>query len=152
MKRDLWIAWILRLLLGGLFIAASVPKLLDPAAFSLAVFRYHLLPDQLVNLAGIYFPWIELTAGLALLALPRYRPAALAIILGLLVMFTGAIALSMVRGINIACGCFSLAPEAHTMSWFNLLRNAALILLTVLAWARYHRQESHAKQTGTTAD
>jgi hypothetical protein len=124
-----------RWVLAGVFIAAAAPKILAPQEFAEAVFRYQLLPDALINLMGIYLPWIELWAGLALLFIPRVRDGAALILLGLLAVFTAAIAISMARGIDIACGCFSVDPKAGHVGALSLARNTGLMLLAVLILA-----------------
>ena len=113
------------------FLAAAGPKITDPAAFALAVYRYQMLPAGLVNLAAIYLPWIELMAAAAIL-LPAWRRPAAAILLAMLGIFTAAIAINMARGLNISCGCFGGSSDGIPMGWWNLLRNGALIALTLV--------------------
>ena len=122
-----WIIWICRLVLGGLFIWASVPKIISPPDFALMVFRYQILPYYLVNITAIMMPWVELFAGLSLLFVPKLRDAAAAIILGLLVVFTVAISINLVRGVDMNCGCFSLDASADKMTIWNVIRNVLLI-------------------------
>jgi uncharacterized membrane protein len=121
-----------RLVLAGVFLAAAVPKILSPHDFALAVFRYQMLPDSLINLMGIYLPWIELAAALALLV-PQWSDGAAAILFGLLAVFAVAIAINLVRGVDMACGCFSTDPDAERMTWLNVVRNLILMALTVVA-------------------
>jgi uncharacterized membrane protein YphA (DoxX/SURF4 family) len=128
-----WFALACRLIVAAVFIAASIPKILEPHAFAIAVFRYQMLPFSLINLMAIFLPWMELVAGIALLV-PRFRGGAAAILLGLLVVFTVAIAVSQARGINIACGCFSVDPDAKHIGWWNLARNLGLIAMTVAGY------------------
>lgn len=52
-----------RLILGGVFVFASVDKILHPAAFADAVYNYQILPDSLINVAAIILPWLELVLG-----------------------------------------------------------------------------------------
>jgi len=128
-----WLPLLSRWLLGLLFLAASLPKLAAPPDLALAIFRYHLLPLGLVNAAAILLPWFELTAAAALLLAPPLRRAAALLLLALLAVFTAAIAIDLHRGIDIACGCFSLKPGIGRASAWSLLRNAALMTLAVLA-------------------
>ena len=127
---------VARLFLAGLFIYAGLPKLLAPQAFALVVFRYHLLPDDLVNTAALLLPWLEICAALALL-LPAWRTAGALWLAGLLGLTTAAIALSLVRGLDIDCGCFTLRPGRSHIGLWNLARNGALIALTLWAgWSK----------------
>ena len=136
-----WLSVLSRWLIGLVFLAASLPKLAAPQDMALAIFRYHLLPHGLVNAAAILLPWVELTAAAALLLAPAYRRAAALLLLGLLAAFTAAIALDLHRGIDIACGCFSLKPELGRIGALSLLRNAFLMTLAALAaWAPAGKQ------------
>jgi uncharacterized membrane protein YphA (DoxX/SURF4 family) len=125
-----------RLFLAGLFIAAGLPKLVAPQDFALVVFRFHLLPNDLVNAAALLLPWLELCAGLALL-LPAWRRAGALWLAGLLAMATAAIAISLARGLDIDCGCFTLQPGRSHISLWYVARNFALIALTLWAgWSK----------------
>jgi len=130
------IKFLLRWILAGVFAAAAFAKIISPHDFAVAVFRYQILPHALVNLAALFLPWLELLCAIALVAAPRFRDAALALLLGLLIVFTAAIAFNLYRGIDIACGCFTVKPGARHMGWWNLGRNALLILAGLWAWDR----------------
>jgi uncharacterized membrane protein YphA (DoxX/SURF4 family) len=125
------IALLLRLGLGGVFVAASVPKILDPAGFSRNIFHYEILPGNLVNAVAITLPWVELLVGLCLIAGFRLRGAALTAIVSL-VIFTAAMSSALARGLNIDCGCFKtsgtpLGPE-------RILGDLALLVAAVLVY------------------
>ena len=131
-RLSLFCRWII----GLVFLAASLPKLAAPDELALAIYRYHLLPHGLVNAAALLLPWLELTAAVALLLAPAYRRAAALLLLLMLAGFTAAIAIDLHRGLDIACGCFSLKPGVGRASAWSLLRNAVLMTLTALAaWA-----------------
>lgn len=120
------------------FIVAAVllsgyHKILYPAEFALAVYRFHLLPGSVVNLVSLYIPWVEVACAICLLFVPKYRVAVLWIVLVLLAVFTAGIAINLLRGSAFACGCFSRSALDKPMDWWGALRNVALILLVVLA-------------------
>lgn len=116
-----------RLLLAGLFLWAASLKIADPAAFALAVSRYHILPGPLVNPVAILLPWVEILSAAALLLPSRpLRAAGAALIAAMLAVFTLAIAWSLLLGHPPSCGCFSLRADAAPSNALNLLRNAAL--------------------------
>lgn len=117
----------------GVLLLSGYPKLLYPTDFSLAVYRFHLLPDILVNVVAIYLPWLETVCAVCLLLVPRYRVAALWIVLALLVLFTGSIAINLLRGSAMGCGCFGSSATDVPMSWLNVARNVGLVLLAGLA-------------------
>ena len=123
--------WLARLAVAAVFLGACIAKLRDPAAFALAVNRYRILPGEFVNLVAIGLPWIELTTGLAVLLAPaRLRAAGAALIAAMLTVFTIAISLNLVRGIEASCGCFSTRADAAVSDGWNLVRNGALIWLS----------------------
>jgi uncharacterized membrane protein YphA (DoxX/SURF4 family) len=122
---------LLRIAVGGVFVAASVPKILDPAGFSRNIFHYEILPTKLVNAIAITLPWIELLVGLCLIVGFRVRGAALVAIVSL-VVFTAAMSSALARGLNIDCGCFKtsgtpLGPE-------RILGDLVLLVAAVLVY------------------
>ena len=124
------LTWLARIAVGGLFVAASIHKIVDPEAFARSIYNYQLVPGDFINAMAIVLPWLELVCGMALIAAPPLRRGAALWILLLLIVFTAGIASAMARGIDIACGCFSSTPvEGEHVNWFNLLRNACLIFL-----------------------
>ena len=132
--------WAARLAVAGLFLAACIAKIRNPEAFALAVSRYRILPAEFVNLVALILPWIELTAGLAVLAAPaRLRAAGALIIAGMLTVFTIAISLNLLRGIEASCGCFSTRADAAVSDGWNLVRNGALIWLSLATFLEAFR-------------
>ena len=124
--------WLASLIIA-LVMLSGYQKAFHPAEFSVAVYRFQLLPGGLVNLAALYLPWLEIMSALFLLFVPRYRVAALWIILFLLLIFTAAIGINLWRGTSFGCGCFGRGAADHPMSWLNIARNVGLMLLTELA-------------------
>lgn len=136
-----------RVAVAAIFLGACLTKIRDPESFALAVQRYRLLPGAFINVVAIILPWIELTAGVAVLVgPPRWRAGGAAIIAGMLVVFTGAISLNVLRGIEASCGCFSTRADAAVSDAWNLVRNAALIWLAgailVAGWRQTAQQDS----------
>ena len=126
---------ICRLLIGGIFIYTGIPKALRPDDFARLVAGYRLLDPDLVNLAGITMPWIELVTGVFLVLGVIPRSAGL-LAAGLLATFMVAGALALLRGIEISCGCFFPFMGDHTLGWDLLVRDAILLLITlqIIAW------------------
>ncbi|MDI1478880.1 MauE/DoxX family redox-associated membrane protein [Polyangium sp. y55x31] len=122
--------WLLRLGLGGMFVAAGALKFNDPTSFALEIHNYQLLPD-LAPLLAATLPTVEIVLGLALLAAPRpwMRAGALGstLVLG---VFTVAVASVVARGVNITCGCFGEGSGPVTM--LTVLRDVALVAAGVL--------------------
>lgn len=118
-----------RFFLAALFLYASLPKIADPAAFAQDVYYYRLLPDAAVNLVAIFLPWLELLCAVALLVAPSWRTSAYLLLLSMLAVFTVAVAVNVVRGVDISCGCFASASE--TIGWDKVLENVWLMFLCV---------------------
>jgi hypothetical protein len=132
----------LRWLLGGLFVMASAHKIMDPAGFAKIVYGYGLFPAASINLIAIIVPFVELTAGLALV-IGVYPRAAALVLSGLLLAFILIIGINVLRGHVFDCGCFSNGEAAlwQNQPGWMLGRNAALLLIgwSVIAF-RGHRK------------
>ncbi len=124
--------WIASFVIAGVLLS-GYHKLLYPGEFAVSVYRFHLVPGVLVNLAALYIPWLELVCAGCLLVLPRYRSAALWIVLVLLLGFTLAIGINLWQGSVFGCGCFGRGASDQPLSWLHLVRNAGLIGLAGLA-------------------
>ena len=122
--------WILRLVVGGAFVAAGALKIADPAKFALDVSHYRLVPHELINLVAILVPWIEITAGSFVLAGIWLRAAAL-VITSLTTMFFFVIVSALARGLNIDCGCFGTVGGQH-VGLVNLAIDVTLFSLAAL--------------------
>lgn len=120
-------------LTGIVFLLAAVHKVRDPMAFAQNVFNYQVLPDAWVNPVAVFMPWLEIVAGLALIFVPGLRRPSAWLLLGLLVFFTGLIGVTMARGIDVACGCFTADPEASRVGWAKLAENTVLIAVACVA-------------------
>jgi uncharacterized membrane protein YphA (DoxX/SURF4 family) len=120
-----------RMVLGALFFYAGAIKIMDPAAFALAVYNYHILPAWLVNMTAIILPWVEVIAGTCLVLGLWIQGGAL-IVSGLLLVFTVALGFNLSRGLDIACGCFSTSPVAEKITWWYLLRDSFLLAAGLL--------------------
>jgi len=116
---------VLRLFLGALFVYSATGKVADPGRFAIAVRAYELLPVSLTNLFALVLAWAEILSGIMLILGVYTRKAAAAVLL-LLVMFTIAIATTMIRGLVIDCGCFSNEGGSQT-GLLLVLRNLFLI-------------------------
>ncbi len=124
-----------RLLIGAIFIYTGTPKLFRPDDFARLVAGYRFLHPDLVNLAGITLPWIELFAGAFLILGVMPRSSAL-VLAGLLAVFILAAFLAILRGLDIECGCFFPLMADHKLGWDLLIRDAVLLLISLqpLAW------------------
>lgn len=108
---------LLRLLLGAVFVYASLDKIWSPDAFAKIVYQWQVVGPVPSNLVAVTLPWVELVAGLLLVAGVWKRESALVIAL-MLVVFIVAAASVMARGIDVEnCGCVSVAKAASPSAW-----------------------------------
>ncbi|HSD25748.1 MAG TPA: MauE/DoxX family redox-associated membrane protein [Vicinamibacteria bacterium] len=129
---------LLRLLVGGFFVYSSLDKIWSPAAFARIVYQWQVVGPVPSNLVAVTLPWVELFAGLLLVAGVWKRESALVVAL-LLVVFIVAAGSVMARGLDVEnCGCVSVAkpetgswapPWTKGVGWFLVSRN--LVLLAV---------------------
>jgi uncharacterized membrane protein YphA (DoxX/SURF4 family) len=126
--------WLVRLLLGGFFLAAGGLKLVEPAKFAADIANYRLVPHAAVNLLAITLPGIEVVAGALLLA-GRWRRASAVVITGLMAVFVVAVAAALARGLDVRCGCFGTIG-ATRVGWAKLTENVALLALAAWLWWR----------------
>ena len=127
-----WLALPARLYLGVVFIMACVHKILHPELFAMDVATYQFLPLALVNVFAITLPWVELAAGLMLVAGLRARAAALLIGL-MMIAFMVALGAALFQGLDMSCGCFasSAVADEDPISWLTMARDGGWLLLAV---------------------
>jgi uncharacterized membrane protein YphA (DoxX/SURF4 family) len=97
-----------RFVLGFVFLFASLPKIAAPRDFARAVANYQLLPHRLARHVARWLPTLELAAATCLLA-GIAIPVVAAIASALLLAFAAAVAINLLRGRAIECGCGGLA-------------------------------------------
>ena len=122
--------WV-RIILGGVFLASCIDKIAHPAAFAAVVANYQVLPPALVATTAVVFPWIEALCGLALVC-GRFVNGAVLLVCLMMITFIGVTAYNTYRGLNVACGCFSLASSAPTA--ITLVIGRDLAILAAAAW------------------
>jgi putative oxidoreductase len=130
-KGHAWIALVVRLYLGGVFLAACFHKIGQPEAFALDVATYQLLPLALVNSFAIVLPWTELLAGTCLIVGVRVRGASL-LVAAMMLAFIVALAWALHLHLEMSCGCFASKGAAEDpISWRTLLRDAGWFALSM---------------------
>lgn len=138
-RKRIWWTRIVRVILGVVFVVASVDKIRHPGAFAEVIYNYQILPDQLINISAIVLPWLELFLGGCLL-LGLWLPGAVVLANMLLFSFFAALVFNIARGLDIACGCFSTSSEhvgGATMVWYVLRDLFFLFLGATLLFRLY---------------
>ncbi|MGH9026472.1 MAG: MauE/DoxX family redox-associated membrane protein [Acidimicrobiia bacterium] len=120
-----------RLVVAAAFLVAGVLKLRAGRALRPQVAAFGV-PTAAAPAVAIFLPLIELTAGLALLVFVR-SPIPAWIALGLLAVFTGAVAANLANGRHVPCPCFG--TSISDVSAGTLLRNGWLLVLAVVGTA-----------------
>ena len=115
------------LIFGLFFLAVSIGKLMNPHVFATAVFRGHIMPYPLVNIAALLFMSLEFVAAVAVVFMPQWRRAGLWILVSVLLIYTGCAGLNLLRGLNTVCGCFGSHARMAALSHWTLIRNLSLI-------------------------
>ncbi|MGH8869844.1 MAG: DoxX family protein [Actinomycetes bacterium] len=133
----LWAATLVRVALGGVWVAAGAAKIPDPAASVRAVRAYQVLPEASVTAVGYGLPFLEITVGVLLIAGLGTRVVAIASSV-LLVTFIAGVSSAWARGLTIDCGCFGGGGQvsaAQTAYPQELARDAVLLVASLaLAW------------------
>ncbi len=119
---------ILRIVIGLIFIYASLEKIAYPAEFARIIYNYHLLPGELVNLVAITMPWVELICGICVI-LGIYKEGGLLIIGFMLCIFAVSIGINLFRGVDLECGCFTVSSQAKSNALGLLLRDIGYLIL-----------------------
>ena len=143
-----WLTVRVQIALGAIFVAASLPKLVDPPSFAHMIYNYRLVPGPFVNAAALFMPWLELLCGVALVLGIWRRPAA-AIIGAMLVVFIVAISINLGRDNAVNCGCFDItaANKSHDElieeMWWVVTRDVGMLLMVAqILWASRQRPEN----------
>jgi putative oxidoreductase len=127
MKLNKWSILAVRIVIGGIFIYASIDKIIHPDAFARIIHNYRLFPPNSINIIAIITPWIELITGVLLVIGWRSRGANL-IIFGMLIAFIIALTISYARGININCGCFSTSAGAKSDLLARIIEDILMVI------------------------
>jgi DHA1 family bicyclomycin/chloramphenicol resistance-like MFS transporter len=148
-RKNTDIEWLIRLLLGGVFLYAGIHKIGNPAQFAKIIYGYGLFPGVLINPAAIILPFVEVYTGFSLVI--GVYPRAAAFILGIMLsVFIFAITINLMRGYSFDCGCFSFGEKTSGMAAAGLLARDFLLLMMVIhvLCFRGKRRRYYVHETG----
>jgi putative oxidoreductase len=120
---------VIRIGLGLVFLYAGIIKIIDPVAFAGSVAAYKIMPYALNYLIAAVLPWVEVTCGLLLVIGYRVR-AASCIVIVMNLVFIAALGSTIVRGLNVDCGCFRQGGE-KTPAWLAILRDVVFLAAAI---------------------
>ena len=124
---------VIRILLGAVFLWASIDKIIDPASFARDIANYHVVPYGLENMIAIFLPWLELFIGLSLIF--GFMVDGASLISGvLLILFILIIFQATIRGFNIECGCG--LKEGDLVGWRKIFEDIIFLLGAYLVYKR----------------
>jgi uncharacterized membrane protein YphA (DoxX/SURF4 family) len=133
---------VLRVGIAGLFLYAGAIKAWDTQQFAQDVRNFQLTSWDVSVLTATYLPWLEIVAGVALLAKRLYL-GALAALAGMTTVFIAAIASAWHRGLDISCGCFGREDNATNFP-LHIAGNLAVLIGLAILFA-VERRRSAAK-------
>jgi len=145
-----WLTVRVQIALGAIFVAASIPKLIDPPSFAHMIYNYRIIPGALLNVMALGMPWLEMLCGLALI-LGIWRRSAASIIGAMLLAFIIALSINLSRDNAVNCGCFDLTSANKTHEQligdmkFVIARDIGMLLMTAqILWADSRRRREEA--------
>jgi putative oxidoreductase len=116
---------------GILFLWSGIGKVKEPIAFAEAIRNFQLIGDPFAAVFAYFIPWVEVFAGIAVIT-DRFRKGGASILTASLVVFTGAIVISWMRGLDISCGCFG--DDTPINYPVKVAQNLGLIATGIFLW------------------
>ena len=106
----------LRLILGITFLYAGIIKASASQAFAIALLPFTFIDSMWTGPLAVGLAWMEILAGVLVLA-PRIYEAGAAMIAGLCLVFIAVLSWALWNGYIVSCGCFGedMAPSAAKM-------------------------------------
>jgi putative oxidoreductase len=100
-----YLEWVLRLVIGGVFIYAGWAKRNEGIEFADSVASFRILPGAVIVPFMLAIVPFEIGAGVMVLTGWQKRVGALGLLI-MASMYCIALALALARGITVNCGCF----------------------------------------------
>lgn len=126
------VLWIFRLAAGAVFIWAGLLKVADPLEFAQDIANYHVFSRNLSFLIALVLPWLEILCGI-LVIVGIFRMSSSLLLSCLLSLFLVLIAVTLIRGLDVECGCFG--SIGRHVDFRLLITDFILLYLTVNIFA-----------------
>lgn len=133
------IIFIFRIVLGGVFIWAGIFKIFDPIGFAKDIANYRIFPHGMSFFLALIMPWIEVICGVFLIV-GIYRASNLLILSSILAAFLFLIAITILRGFEIDCGCFGIF--SRKVDYKLILLDSALLFFSLSIFSYEKRKDS----------
>ncbi|MFM8720551.1 MAG: MauE/DoxX family redox-associated membrane protein [Chthoniobacterales bacterium] len=126
-------ALVIRLILGGLFLAAGLSKVGAPLKTLATIYSYQIVvPDWIASTIAYGLPWMEILLGLAMLA-GLWLPVTTGWIAAMLAMFALLTMQAWWRDLPIDCGCIDLSTLHPALAALSTPGGATLRNIVLLA-------------------
>lgn len=123
-----YLVFSFRIILGGVFIWAGLLKIFDPLGFAETIANFRVFPQWISFFLALMLPWIEVISGVFLI-LGLFRHASALILSLLLAAFLVLIVVTIMRGIDIDCGCFG--SFSQKVDYKLILTDCVLLFLSL---------------------
>ena len=120
--------YLFRLILGGVFIWAGIIKITNPLGFAQDIANYLIFPQSLSFFLALFLPWIEVICGVFVITGLFLRSSS-AFLSCILAGFLVLIIVTLIRGINVECGCFG--GLGRQVDYKLLLTDGALLFFSL---------------------
>jgi hypothetical protein len=132
--------------LGGVLVYAGAAKAADTSAFADVIANFEILPPRGYQTLAVVLPWVEMGLGSLMICGLFLRASALLSML-LCLAFGGAVISAMVRGLDIACGCFGTREYARvglralTVDMAMIAASALVFIFSKQSFLRWFHEE-----------
>lgn len=139
--------FIIRILLGVIFILSSIPKIKQPYDFLASVYNYEIVGPKLGMFAAMAMPWLELFVGICLIG-GIFISGAFLVAMAMGAMFVYVIISALYQGLEISCGCFG-ANSTDIINYTTLIRAGIVLLLALVGYALFIFEDKKTKDICT---
>ena len=145
-----YLLWVIRIVIGIVFIYASFYKIISPFDFAKSIRNYDMMPIELVNLPAIILPYLEFICGILLITGKMRKGTSFWMII-MLVGFIIGLTQAYMRGLDINCGCFNPLENASSKSEILVrIVEDFLMLAGVLIYMIFGRKKGIKKEPETS--
>ncbi len=124
--------FVARLVLGGLLLWSSLPKIRHPYGFLTNVYDYELVGARLGAFIAMTLPWLELVLGLCLIS-GLFVGGALLACVGLMAMILFAQGSVLSRDLSVACLDFHTA-DPGPVDYGTFARTSGVLVMALLGY------------------